>query len=67
MAIMLRSAGIAFLTMILALPANVWAQAAPTPSVRNAPKPVLGIMIMIVLAVVTIGVSMISSKRGHQD
>ena len=65
-AVMHRALGL-FVGLALALPAEVWAQAAPAPQLRNSPRPWIGMMIMMVLAAAVIGVSMIPSKRGHQD
>jgi membrane protease YdiL (CAAX protease family) len=59
-------------TWLLALlgPAVAFAQRASTPeqpSLRNAPKPWLGYLIMVVLLAIVMVVSLMPSKRGHQD
>lgn len=47
--------------------AQVFAQAAPTPSVTRSPYVVLGYIIVFVLLVMVIAVSLMPSKRSHQD
>lgn len=45
-----------------------WAQtAAPQPSLRNAPPVWLGLLIMALLLAMVMAVSLLPSKRGHQD
>lgn len=39
----------------------------PEPSIRKEPVAWMGLMLMLVFFGVVIGVSLISSKRGHQD
>ena len=57
--------------MIAALPADVWAQgstAAPAPSHGGrVPDNWLGYLLMGVLLVAVVGVSLLPSKRSHQD
>lgn len=49
-------------------PAIVLAQAAaPQPSLRRSPPPWLGLLVMALLLAVVLGVSLMPSKRGHQD
>jgi FtsH-binding integral membrane protein len=38
-----------------------------TPGLRNAPAPWVGFAIMFVLLIIVIAVSLMPSKRGHQD
>ena len=40
---------------------------APQPNLRNAPPVWLGYLIMGVLMVIVIGISLLPSKRSHQD
>ncbi|MCZ6835068.1 MAG: hypothetical protein O7G85_04775 [Planctomycetota bacterium] len=56
-----------FVALMLAFPIEVLAQVAPTPVIRNAPKAWMGMVPMIVLGFIVVLVSMIPSKRGHQD
>jgi len=65
-AVVHRALGL-FVALAMILPAEVWAQAAPSPQLRNSPRPWMGMVIMMVLAAAVVGVSMIPSKRGHQD
>jgi hypothetical protein len=39
----------------------------PEPSIRKTPAAWMGLMLMLVFFGIVIGVSLISSKRGHQD
>ncbi|MCI0363556.1 MAG: hypothetical protein L0Y44_06865 [Phycisphaerales bacterium] len=61
------------LIMMMMLGAIVWptvamAQAAaPQPSLRNAPPVWLGLLIMGLLLAMVMAVSLLPSKRGHQD
>jgi membrane associated rhomboid family serine protease len=51
-------------------PAVVFAQQASTPdqpSLRNAPQPWLGYLVIVVLLAIVMVVSLMPSKRGHQD
>lgn len=56
-----------FMLMIVLMPKLAWAQAAPTPQLRNNPKAVIGMLLMMLLGVVVLMVSLYPSKRGHQD
>ena len=56
-----------FVMMIVMMPLEVWAQAAPPPSIRNSPKPWMGMIMMILLAIAILSVSLIPSKRSHLD
>jgi hypothetical protein len=56
--------------LLAAIPADLWAQsgAAPAPSHGGRlPSNWLGYLLMGVLLVVVIGVSLLPSKRSHQD
>ncbi len=60
--------GLTILTLaVLLTPATVWAQAAPTPQIRNVPKPWVGLMFIFLLLAIMLAVSLMPSKRGHQD
>lgn len=54
-------------SVVLVTPDVVWAQAAPAPNVRNSPKVWIGLMTILLLLVVVVAVSLMPSKRGHQD
>lgn len=56
-----------FVLMIVLMPKLAWAQAAPTPHLRNYPKAWIGMILMMLLGVVVLGISLFPSKRGHQD
>jgi hypothetical protein len=49
--------------------AAAWAQdnVPPQPSLTRTPKPWVGYAIMFLLLVLVLGVSLMPSKRGHQD
>lgn len=47
--------------------AAAWAQSAPQPNVTNTPPAWVGFLIMAVLAIVVIAISLMPSKRSHQD
>lgn len=57
------------LIAVIALP--LWAQGggggAPSPELRRAPSPLIGYGIMALMFAAVIMVSLIPSKRGHQD
>jgi len=60
----------ALAVMIIAfVPAEVWAQAAPPPQpVLKRSQPVwVGFAVMFFLMALVLGVSLLSSKRSHQD
>ncbi len=51
----------------LAPTASAWGQAAPQPNVTNTPAPWVGFAIMFVLMAVVLAISLMPSKRSHQD
>ena len=53
----------------VALPAIAWAQenAPPQPSLSRSAQPWVGFAIMILLLALVLGISLMPSKRGHQD
>jgi hypothetical protein len=51
--------------MALALLTN--AEAAPQPNLLKAPPVWLGLLVMFILMAITISVSLMPSKRSHQD
>ena len=54
--------------MTLLVPVIVWADtAAPNPSLKKAPPAWLGMLVMFILLALVLGVSLLPSKRGHQD
>ncbi len=58
---------IAMVAAVLA-PAVVWAQdAVPQPELRRAPATWLGYLFMVILIAAVMAVSLLPSKRGHQD
>jgi FtsH-binding integral membrane protein len=60
--------GLTILTLaVLLTPGMVWAQSAPTPQIRNSPKPWIGLMCIFLLLALMLAVSLMPSKRGHQD
>lgn len=48
-------------------PAMSLAQSAPQPTARKVPPVWLGYLVIFVLLAIVLGVSMMPSKRGHQD
>lgn len=62
------SSGVAA-TCLLALPAVVCAQvtAPPAPSLNRSPPAWIGYLLIMVLLGMVVGVSLLPSKRGHQD
>jgi len=59
---------VATMVLVALWPAIVWAQqAAPQPNVRKSPAPWLGMLVMFLLLAIVLGVSLMPSKRGHQD
>jgi hypothetical protein len=59
-------------TWLLAIlsPAVAFAQRTSTPdqpSLRNAPKAWMGYLIIVVLLAIVMAISLMPSKRGHQD
>lgn len=57
------------LPMLIAVaPVIVWADtAAPNPSLKKAPAAWVGMLVMFILLILVLGVSLLPSKRGHQD
>ena len=55
--------------LALLAPAVAWAQdnVPPPPTLSRTPKPWLGFVVMIVLVALVLGISLMPSKRGHQD
>ncbi|MHC4079807.1 MAG: hypothetical protein ACYS15_06250 [Planctomycetota bacterium] len=55
--------------LALLAPAVAWAQdnVPPPPTLSRTPKPWLGFLVMFLLLVLVLGVSLMPSKRGHQD
>jgi hypothetical protein len=53
--------------MIAVWPTIVLAAGAPTPSLKKSPGAWLGILVMFLLLVAVLGVSLLPSKRSHQD
>ncbi|MDA0802176.1 MAG: hypothetical protein O2819_00255 [Planctomycetota bacterium] len=45
----------------------ILAQGAPDPPVTDGASPMAGFAIMTILAIVVIGISLMPSKRSHQD
>jgi len=64
----LSTAAVTFLTTCL-VPAIAWAQssAPPAPGLRRTPAPWVGYLVIFVLLALVLAVSLIPSKRGHQD
>jgi hypothetical protein len=69
----LRHLGVRFLGGAVMLagvpaPAVAWAQdVVPQPELRRAPQVWVGYFFMVLLAAAVMGVSLLPSKRGHQD
>ena len=55
--------------LALLAPAVAWAQdnVPPPPTLSRTPKPWLGFAVMFLLVALVLGVSLMPSKRGHQD
>ncbi len=55
--------------LALLAPAVAWAQenVPPPPTLSRTPKPWLGFVVMFLLVALVLGVSLMPSKRGHQD
>jgi len=67
---LIRRAMAAIWLLAVFSPAVVLAQGTSTPdqpSLRNAPKPWMGYLIIVVLLAVVMAISLMPSKRGHQD
>jgi hypothetical protein len=48
-------------------PAVAWANVPPSPSLSRTPAAWVGFAFMFVLLALVLGVSLLPSKRGHQD
>jgi len=58
----------AWLVSCAATAAPVYAQkAAPMPNLSRSPSPLIGFGIIAVFAVLIVAISLLPSKRGHQD
>jgi hypothetical protein len=57
------------MALVLLAPAVAWAQdnVPPAPALRRTPKPWVGFLFMFLLLALVLGVSLLPSKRGHQD
>jgi hypothetical protein len=67
---LVRRADLLAMTMMLAVPASVWAQATPPPQPTHSGKGwanAVGYVLIFVLLIAVVFVSLIPSKRGHQD
>jgi hypothetical protein len=53
--------------LTLVWPAVCMAQAAPAPTLNKTPKVWVGYLFIFVFLVITLGVSLMPSKRSHQD
>ena len=55
--------------LVLAAPAIAWAQdnAPPDPSLKRFPARIVGYLVIAVLLAIVVAVSLMPSKRGHQD
>ena len=68
-----RSSALFWATVAIAVihlaPAVAWAQstAPPTPGLRRTPAAWVGYLVIFVLLALVLAVSLIPSKRGHQD
>ena len=64
-----RSAAWVIPTLVMLVPTAVaFAQTAPPqPSLKRSPPVWIGYLVMFVLAVLVVAVSLLPSKRGHQD
>lgn len=57
-----------WLLALAGLPAAALAQkAAPMPNLQSTPHPLIGYAIIAFFAVVIVAISLLPSKRGHQD
>ncbi len=54
------------MAMALLAPASVWA-APPQPGLSRTPSPLMGFGLMFLLAIVVVAISIMPSKRSHQD
>lgn len=65
-----RTLWLAAFTVILTVPASVWAQQAtpaPQPSLKKFPAPWIGMAFMFLMAAIVVVISLMPSKRSHQD
>ncbi len=62
-----KSAGWAFSALALLAPVVALAQSGKEIELRRGPPVWLGYLIMFVLMLLVVGVSLMPSKRGHQD
>lgn len=63
-----RASGALAVGLVLAAPvALVHASAPPQPALNRSPAPWIGYLLLFVLLAVVVGISLIPSKRGHQD
>jgi FtsH-binding integral membrane protein len=59
---------VAALVALAALADPAWAQSGvPQPQLRRGPAPWVGFVVMFALLVLVMAVSLMPSKRGHQD
>lgn len=59
---------IVWLMTVAVFPAAAYAQkAAPSPNLMRSPSPLIGFAIIATFAVVIVAISLLPSKRGHQD
>lgn len=42
-------------------------EAAPDPDLRGTPSPLIGFFVMFVMLAIVVSISLMPSKRGHQD
>lgn len=66
--VFLSGSGRLVMAMVAILsPSVAWAQSAPTPALRDTLPAWLGLLVIFFIMVIIIMVSLMSSKRGHQD
>jgi len=53
--------------LVVLWPSIALAQAAPTPAIRNPPPPWIGLFTIFFFLVLVLAISLMPSKRGHQD
>ena len=53
--------------LVVLWPSIALAQAAPSPSIRNAPAPWIGMFTIFFFLVLVLAISLMPSKRSHQD
>lgn len=64
---MVMSMIFAFAALATLMPSLAFAGAAPQPSLRNSPSPLLGFGLMFLMVVVVVAISFMPSKRSHLD